>query len=100
MEGRSERNKVRILGIPEKEEGSDPCSYMEKWIADILKISPPVLERAHRIKTGQKPDTAPRTFIVKCLNYKGRENILRDARAKKQVMYKNSRIRFLISRCL
>ena len=33
--------------------------------------------------------------MVKCLNYKDRENILRAARAKKEVMYKNSRIRFL-----
>lgn len=94
LECRSRRNNVRILGIPEKEEGSDPRSYMEKWIADNLDIPSPVLERAHRI-TSQKPDSAPRTFIVKCLNYKDKESILRAARGKKEVMYKENKIRFL-----
>ncbi len=90
LECRSRRNNVRILGIPEKEEGSDPCSYMEKWIADNLDIPPPVLERAHRL-----PGQMPRALIVKCLNYKDREGILRAARVKKEVIYKNNKIRLL-----
>lgn len=94
LECRSRRNNVRILGIPENEEGSDPCSYMEKWIADNLNMPPPVLERAHRLAS-QRPDSAPRAFIVKCLNYKDRESILRAARAKKEVTYKNNKVRFL-----
>ena len=51
------------------------------------------MERAHKIPD-QKPDTALRTFIVKCLNYKDKEHILRALRAKKEVVYKNSRIQF------
>ena len=31
-----------------------------------------------------RPGSAPRAFIVKCLNYKDTENILRAARAKKR----------------
>lgn len=89
LECRSRRNNVRVLGIPEGEEGSDPCSYMERWFADNLDITPPVLERAHRI-TGQNPGSAPRAIIVKCLNYKDREGILRAARVKKEVIYKNN----------
>ncbi|KAK7933063.1 hypothetical protein WMY93_003959 [Mugilogobius chulae] len=95
LEGRSRRNNLRILGIPEKEEGNDACSFMEKWIADILKITPPILERAHRITASQNPAMYPRTMIVKCLNYKDRENILRAARSQKEVTYQKSKIRFL-----
>lgn len=81
---------VRILGILDKEEGSDPRSFMGKWIANNLNISSPILERAHRI-TSQKQ----KVFIVKYLNYKDTENILRAARAKKEVTYKDNKIRFI-----
>ena len=87
FECRSHRNNVRILGISEKEEGSDPCSYMEKWFADNLDISLPFLERAHQV-TGQNFESAPRAVIVRCLNYKDRQGILRAARVKKEGTYK------------
>ncbi|KAL1278263.1 hypothetical protein QQF64_024936 [Cirrhinus molitorella] len=95
LEGRSRRNNLRVLGIPEKVEGNDTCSFMEKWIADTLKITPPVLERAHRTTASQSSTTYPRTIIIKCLNYKDRENILKAARIQKEVMYQNNKIRFL-----
>lgn len=95
LEGRSRRNNLRVLGIPEKVEGNDTCSFMEKWIADILKITPPVLERAHRITASQSSTKYPRTIIIKCLNYKDRENILKAARIQKEVTYQNNKIRFL-----
>lgn len=66
-ECRSRRNNARILGIPEKEEGSDPLLYMDKWNADSLNTVAPVRQRAHRTKW-QRHDSAPRTFIVRCLN--------------------------------
>lgn len=31
LENRSQCNNMRIVGIPEKEEGADPCAFMEKW---------------------------------------------------------------------
>lgn len=95
LEGRSRRNNLRVLGIPEKIEGNDTCSFMEKWIADTLKIAPPVLERAHRITASQSSTRYPRTVIIKCLNYKDRENILKAARIQKEVTYQNNKIRFL-----
>uniref|UniRef100_A0A8C9XRJ6 L1 transposable element RRM domain-containing protein n=1 Tax=Sander lucioperca TaxID=283035 RepID=A0A8C9XRJ6_SANLU len=93
LEGRSRRNNLRVLGLPEKVEGNDTCSFMEKWIADTLKITPPVLERAHRVKESQSSTTYPRTIIIKCLNFKDRENILKAARIQKEVLYQNNKQR-------
>lgn len=95
LEGRSRRNNIRILGIPEKEEPLDICSFMEKWIADILEIAAPVLERAHRILTSQRSANTPRTVIVKCLNYRDRETVLNAAKKHKELTYKDNKIRFL-----
>lgn len=95
LEARSRRNNIRILGVPEKEEPSDSCSFFEKWIADTLKITSPVLERAHRITTSQRSSNTPRTVIVKCLNYRDRENIMNAAKVNKELTYKGNRIRFL-----
>lgn len=43
----SRRNNAQILGIAEKEEGSDPSLYMDKWNTDSLNTVAPVRERAH-----------------------------------------------------
>lgn len=49
LECRSQRNNIRVLSIPEKEEGSDPCSFMEKRIADNRNIPSP----AHKVSSKQ-----------------------------------------------
>ena len=36
LENRSRRNNMRIVGIPEKEEGVDPCAFREKWLTENL----------------------------------------------------------------
>uniref|UniRef100_A0AAX7T8R9 L1 transposable element RRM domain-containing protein n=1 Tax=Astatotilapia calliptera TaxID=8154 RepID=A0AAX7T8R9_ASTCA len=96
LEGRSRRNNIRILGIPEKEEGTDPRSFMEKFISDTLKIPPPVLERAHRINTRQSSiANRSRAFIIKCLSYRDREGIMKAARTIKELSYKDNKIAFL-----
>lgn len=41
---------MTIVGIPEKEEGMDPCALMEKWLTETLNMHHQVvLEYAHRI---------------------------------------------------
>ncbi|CAI5689214.1 unnamed protein product [Oreochromis niloticus] len=96
LEGRNRRNNIRILGIPEKEEGTDARAFMEKFISDILKIPSPVLERAHRIITSQSSiANRSRTFIIKCLSYRDRERIMKAARTTKELTYKDNKIAFL-----
>ena len=94
LECRSRRNNLRITGIAEKEEGTNSCAFIEKWFSETLNIPPPAVERAHRID-GQKRNTnAPLTFIVKFLDYRDKERVLRASRAKGQIMYKDNNIRF------
>ncbi|KAK7933492.1 hypothetical protein WMY93_004388 [Mugilogobius chulae] len=85
LEGRSRRNNIRILESPKK----------KKWIADILTITPPILERAHRITTRQSSTSRPRTFIVKCLNHRDRERIMKAAKSHKELTYKENKVSFL-----
>lgn len=60
LENRSRRNNMRIVGIPEKEEGADSCAFMEKWFTENLNVQPPVvLERAHRIMDRRAPPLPP-----------------------------------------
>ena len=94
LESRSRRNNLRITGIPEKEEGTNCCTFIEKWLSESLNIPPPAVERAHCI-AGQRHNTnSPQTFIVKFLDYRDKERVLKAARLKGQVKYKDNVIRF------
>lgn len=49
METRSRLNNLRLVGVPEDAEGSDPCSFLEQWIPEPPPLqSPLVMEGAHR----------------------------------------------------
>lgn len=98
LETRSRRNNLRLVGVPEGEEGADTCGFLENWITDVLELntsrSPLVIERAHRIGPKRKPEEPPRTLIMCFLNYKQKDMVLRAARSKKDILYKNKRVRF------
>ena len=100
MENRSRRNNLRLVGLSENEEGRDACTFLEKWIPSVpgLKTSTTLaLERAHRI--GPQPRNVnnstppPRTLIMKFLNYKQKEEVLRAAKVKGTFKYKEYTIR-------
>lgn len=55
---------------------------------------PLVLERAHRVGPKRDTDGPPRTIIMRFLNYKQKEMVLKAAKSKKDVFYKNQRVRF------
>lgn len=93
----SRRNNLRLVGLPEKEEGMDTCTFLEKWLPEILEMDPStpplIIERAHRIhsssqghrrRDGKAP---PRTLIMKFLNFKQKELVLKVARAKGIIKY-------------
>ena len=56
--GRSRRSNLRIVGLPEGEEGPDPLTFLENWIKSFMpegSLSPFFsLERAHRVP-GKRP---------------------------------------------
>lgn len=96
-EGRNRRNNVRVIGLPERCEGDRPAEFMEEWfkthITDEGLSSYFCIERAHRIPTGPpRPGTLPRPLIVRVLNYRDRDLLLKAAREKGTVLYENRKI--------
>lgn len=98
METRSRLNNLRLVNLPEGAEGSDACSFLENWIPEVLDMgpqrSPIVMERAHRVGPRRDADASPRTLIMKFLNYKQKMLVIKAAKAKKDILYKNQQVRF------
>lgn len=98
QEDRERRSNLRLVGLPEKMEGTDMCNFLEGWLSAVLgdAVTPiPVIERAHRIgQVNSARFSAPRSIVIKFLNYKDREKTLRAARKLKEVRYENHRVSF------
>lgn len=100
LEARSRRSNVRLVNLPEGAEGEDTCGFLESWIPEVLELQSLrgkiTVERAHRLgpRRQHKTDSTPRTLIMKFLNYKDKEAVMKAARAKTQVLYKNHPVRF------
>lgn len=98
QEDRARRSNLRLVGLPEKTEGPDMCSFLENWLPKLLgnTLTPtPVIERAHRVgQANTSRSSAPRPIVIKFLNYKDRENTLKAARRQREVRYNNQRISF------
>ena len=83
LEDCSRRNNLRIDGIKEKirESWEDCESEVEKLFREKLDIEDKIIiERAHRAK---EPKNQPRTIICRLLNFKDKENILKNCRKLK-----------------
>ena len=95
LEGRSRRNNIRILGIPEGSEGPRPTEFVAGILQNMLSLDvKPVLDRAHRsLRPRAKDNTAPpRPFIV-CVNqFQMRNDILRKARELSSLHYNGKRV--------
>lgn len=49
LEGRSRRNNIRIIGVPEGMEGPHATDFVAQLLQDVLKLTEkPPLDRAHR----------------------------------------------------
>lgn len=99
LETRSRRSNLRLVNLPEGAEGEDACAFLESWLPEALNLGPLrtalTLERAHRVgQKGTSNTAAPRTLIMKFLNYKDKTTVIRAARAKGQTLFKNHPVRF------
>ncbi|KAG8539029.1 hypothetical protein GDO81_021584 [Engystomops pustulosus] len=99
LENRLRRNNVRVVGLPEKVEGSDPVSFFENWLKNMLPadtFSPFfTVERAHRVPFRPGPPGGnPRPFLARLLHFRDRDSILRAVRTKGEILYANSRVSF------
>lgn len=72
------------MGLPEGAKGWDPCSFLAKWIPEVLDAAANI-ERAHRIGPAKDSKAPARTLILEFLNYKDTRAVMEAARAKKDI---------------
>ncbi|KAK7877080.1 hypothetical protein WMY93_021953 [Mugilogobius chulae] len=105
LENRSRRSNLRLVGLPEKAEGRDMCSFLVKWIPEVLGTvsfpGPLIIERAHRIGRPPEADSAatgpaprPRAVVMKFLNYADKTRVMRAAREMGTVLYEGKKVMF------
>lgn len=91
LEDRGRRSNLRLVGLPEKTEGSNMCAFIEDLLPKILKdtfSSTPVIERAHRVgQLNPNRQTTSRAILMKFLTYQDKEKTLRAARKMKELRY-------------
>lgn len=96
-ENRSRRNNLRIVGLPEGVEGRSPSQFTEGLLRSLLptaQLSPYfAVERAHRVPPRPGPEGAPpRTFILRLLNFRDHDELLRASRAAGDLPFQNIKL--------
>lgn len=88
MEGRSRRNNIRIIGLPESVEGPRPTAFFSEMLSEIMGEqilpSPPELDRAHHALIAKpKQGERPRAVIVHFPRYQIKEAVIQEARKRR-----------------
>lgn len=99
LENRSRRNNIRVIGIPEREEGPRPAAFMEAFLLEVFGedsfAKPPVVDRAHRSPAPTpKQNQPPRPMIVRLHHFQTKERILRLSREKGQLLFRGAKVHF------
>ncbi|KAE8285497.1 hypothetical protein D5F01_LYC16955 [Larimichthys crocea] len=105
LEGRSRRNKIRIVDLPEAIEGPRPTSFfldvLMEIFGDQVLQTPPKVDRAHRsLAAKPRQGDQPRPVIV-CLHWhQTKELIVREARKRRNnLKYRDVLIRIYEDYC-
>lgn len=88
LPNRSRWNNLRIYRVPEGSQGKDVKEFVKELMQSTLQPMPEInlnIERAHRSVTAKpkNPTVAPRSLIVKFMDYSTKEAILRQAWIKR-----------------
>ncbi|KAJ8375250.1 hypothetical protein SKAU_G00058300 [Synaphobranchus kaupii] len=100
LENRSRRSNLRLVNLPEKVEKNDAIAFLEKWLPEALGPAtfptPPIIERAHRLpgRAQSNRTPPPRVLIMKFLNFQDTVRVMRTARAKGKVLYREQEVMF------
>lgn len=91
LDNRGRRHNLRIRGIPETVPAEDISSAVTSLFNDLLNRPPQTqisMERIHRALRPQGRDTDPPRDIICCIvDYRLKEEILRQARLRRQLQY-------------
>uniref|UniRef100_A0ABM5GM66 Uncharacterized protein isoform X1 n=1 Tax=Pogona vitticeps TaxID=103695 RepID=A0ABM5GM66_9SAUR len=90
LESRSRRNNLRMLGLPEGAEGSDPLSsFLQRTLPEMLGLPlesrPPEVESARRVQGGGMawdPAGRPRPVVFRLLRFADKAAILQAAHGR------------------
>lgn len=99
LENRSRRNNIRVIGIPERDEGPRPTAFVEALLLEVFGeesfAKPPVVDRAHRsLAPPPKQNQPPRPMIIRLHHFQTKELILRLSREKGQLLFRGARVHF------
>lgn len=98
LEGRSRRQNIRIVGLPESIEGPRPTNFFSEMLAEVfgdqILASPPELDRAHRIPA-PKPAPGQRSLpvVLRFHRYQVKDLVVRESRKKGILTFRNHKIR-------
>lgn len=87
LEMRPRRSNLRLVNLPEGEEGEDACVFLENWLPDQLDLrlglTKLTVERAQRIGPSAPNNPSPPTMIMTFLNLRDKELVMKAARSKR-----------------
>ena len=98
LEGRSRRQNIRIIGLPENTEGNRPSTFFSQMLLDVFgaKVlgSLPELDRAHRsLAPKPAPGERPRPVIIRFHRFQIKDLVIREARKGGDLLYNGHKIR-------
>ncbi|KAG1935267.1 hypothetical protein F2P79_019375 [Pimephales promelas] len=96
LEGRSRRNNIRIIGIPEGAEKGRPTEFVAELIKQLFEdfSDPPIIDRAHRVPQPKPPEGAKSRAIIARMHYfQDKERILH-LRQGRQLDYQGRKVLF------
>lgn len=81
LEGRSRRNNIRLVGLPEGAEGTHPTEFVAHLLQSLLHLQEkPLLDRAHRtLRERPRKGEPPRPIVIRVHYFQARDEILRRA---------------------
>lgn len=98
LEGRSRRQNIRIIGLPENIEGNRPSTFFSQLLVDVfgskVLASLPELDRAHRsLAPKPAPGERPRPVIIRFHRFQIKDQVIREARKRGELLYNGNKIR-------
>ncbi|KAE8291358.1 hypothetical protein D5F01_LYC10957 [Larimichthys crocea] len=99
LENRSRRCNIRVVGLPEGSEGTNPVAFFRTWLPELLEMNAKggsvKLDRCHRALTRRPPPgQRPRAVILKLHNFQDKVRIMQAARKAQSLAYNGAPIIF------
>ncbi|KAI4894558.1 hypothetical protein NFI96_004454 [Prochilodus magdalenae] len=97
LEGRSRRNNIRIIGVPEGAEGKRPTDFVAELLPKLLGEEnfnlPLVVDRAHRSLQPRPADGArPRPIIARIHLFQVKEKIMQLRRLHGPLQFRSNKV--------